>query len=149
MDADIASYLDKVKQRRSELGQSMAELQEVIDEPVGDAEHWRDVARAAAADVRRDLDEHIAVTEANGGLYDSLRAEAARLAGPLRHLQGEHPDLVALADELIAVLDRPAAAARADAPELVKKLLRRLSHHRQRGADLVFEAYQVDVGGTG
>ena len=57
MDADIASYLDKVKQRRSELGQSMAELQEVIDEPVGDAEHWRDVARAAAADVRRDLDE--------------------------------------------------------------------------------------------
>jgi ATP-dependent Clp protease protease subunit len=41
------------------------------------------------------------------------------LAGPLRHLQGEHPDLVALADELIAVLDRPAAADRADAPELV------------------------------
>jgi hypothetical protein len=26
-------------------------------------------------------------------------------------------------------------------------LLARLARHRQRGADLVFEAYQVDVGG--
>lgn len=99
--------------------------------------------------MRTDLAEHIEVTEASGGLYDSLRAEAARLAGPLRQLQAEHPDLVALADELIAVLDRPAADDRAAAPALVKELLRRLSHHRQRGGDLIFEAYQVDVGGTG
>ena len=149
MDADIASYLDKVKQRRSELGGSMAELQAVVDEPIVDEEHWREVALAAAQDVRRDLDEHVLVTEAVGGFYDSLRAEAARLAGALRRLQAEHPELIALTDELIAVLKRPAASERASAPAQVKELLRRLSHHRQRGADLVFEAYEVDVGGTG
>lgn len=149
MDADLAVYLDKVKERRSELGESMVALQAVLDEPPGDPEHWLQQARAAAAEVRTDLAEHIEVTEASGGLYDSLRAEAARLAGPLRHLQGEHPDLVALADELIAVLNRPAADDRSAAPALVKELLRRLSHHRQRGGDLIFEAYQVDVGGTG
>lgn len=149
MDADIASYLDNVKQRRSELGQSMAQLQDVVDEPVGDEEHWHTVALAAAVDVRRNLDEHVLVTEADGGFYDSLRAEAARLAGPLRKLQAEHPELIALADELIAALKHPTAAGRASAPAQVKELLRRLSHHRQRGADLVFEAYEVDVGGTG
>jgi ATP-dependent Clp endopeptidase proteolytic subunit ClpP len=102
MDADLAVYLDKVKERRSELGESMVALQAVLDEPPGDPEHWLQQARAAAAEVRTDLAEHIEVTEASGGLYDSLRAEAARLAGPLRQLQAEHPDLVALADELIA-----------------------------------------------
>jgi hypothetical protein len=127
----------------------MAELQKVVDEPVGDDAHWREVALAAAQDVRRNLDEHVLVTEADGGFYDSLRAEAARLAGPLRKLQAEHPELISLADELIAVLERPTAADRLSAPAQVKELLRRLSHHRQRGADLVFEAYEVDVGGTG
>ena len=149
MDADIAMYLEKVKERRSELGESMVALQAVLDEPPGDPEHWLQQARAAAAEVRTDLAEHIEVTEASGGLYDSLRAEAARLAGPLRKLQAEHPELIALADELIAVLERPTAADRLSAPAQVKELLRRLSHHRQRGADLVFEAYEVDVGGTG
>ena len=56
----------------------MAELQAVVDEPIVDEEHWREVALAAAQDVRRDLDEHVLVTEAVGGFYDSLRAEAAR-----------------------------------------------------------------------
>lgn len=149
MDADLAAYLDKVKERRSELGESMAVLQAILDEPPSDPERWLQHARAAAAQVRADLADHIEVTEATGGLYDSLRAEAARLAGPLRHLQAEHPTLVALADELIEVLDRPSADDRAAAPALVKEVLRRLSHHRQRGGDLIFEAYQVDVGGTG
>ena len=101
-----------------------------------------------APEVRDDLHEHIEVTEAPGGLYDSLREEAARLAGPLRHLQAEHPDLVRLADELVETLGQP-AADRAAGTVLVKELLRRLSHHRQRGGDLIFEAYEVDVGGTG
>ena len=148
MDADIAMYLEKVKERRSELGESMAALQGVLDAPAGDDGHWRELARAAAAEVRDDLHEHIEVTEAPGGLYDSLREEAARLAGPLRHLQAEHPDLVRLADELVETLGQP-AADRAAGTVLVKELLRRLSHHRQRGGDLIFEAYEVDVGGTG
>lgn len=33
MDADLAVYLDKVKERRSELGESMVALQAVLDEP--------------------------------------------------------------------------------------------------------------------
>jgi hypothetical protein len=149
MDADLAVYLDKVKERRSELGESMAALQAVLDQSPDDMQHWLATARAAATQVRADLADHIEVTEAAGGLYDSLRAEAARLAGPLRQLQAEHPDLAALADELIAVLAHEQEADRAAAPALVKELLRRLSHHRQRGGDLIFEAYQVDVGGTG
>ena len=28
------------------------------------------------------------------------------------------------------------------------KLLGQLTRHRQRGADLIYEAYQVDIGGT-
>jgi hypothetical protein len=31
--------------------------------------------------------------------------------------------------------------------ELGTQLLATLSRHRQRGADLVYEAYQVDIGG--
>ena len=107
MDADIAEYLKQVKLKRSELGESMAALQGVLDESGDDEAHWLNRARDAATQVRHDLGQHIAVTEGPGGLYQGVREEAARLARPLRTLQGEHPELVAIADDLIELLREP------------------------------------------
>jgi hypothetical protein len=68
-------------------------------------------------------------------------------------LIGEHTELTDLSTKLIDRIDvveleriaEEAGAVRDDAMSLLTAVAR----HRQRGADLIYEAYQVDVGGTG
>ncbi len=149
---DLDGYLEQVRLRRAELGESMGALEGVLKESVADLAHWQERLRAALLEMHHDLVTHIEVTERPGGLYDSLREEAARLAGTLRRLQGEHPGLLAATDDLLARVAEGtefAAGELTDVTAQVKDLLRRLGHHRQRGADLIFEAYQLDVGGLG
>lgn len=146
---DLDEYLQQVRLRRSELGESMSALEALLADTDTEPVHWSEAFRSALRKVHEDLEIHVAVTERPGGLYDSLRDEAARLAGTLRRLQGEHPGLLATTDELLAQVADGATVDPAAVREPVKDLLRRLGHHRQRGADLIFEAYEVDVGGVG
>ncbi len=148
MDHDLAAYLENVRLRRAELGDSMQALEGVLGEDHGDP-RWVERVEAALMEVRHDLDDHVEVTERPDGLYDSVREDAPRLAGPLRQLQQEHPELLELTD---VALNRALAGDAVDRVRLgdeVREVLRRLGHHRQKGADLIFEAYQMDVGGTG
>jgi hypothetical protein len=102
--------------------------------------------RRAVRGLRDQLAEHIVEAEGPDGLYARLAADAPRLTGPVAVLVADHEELLARADALTRRLDHPAGdvvAARRDASEFVDAL----SRHRQRGADLVYEAYQTDLGG--
>ncbi len=60
----------------------------------------------------------------------------------------DHVELQGLVDDLLSRLSGPAAEEGVDGGrDRGTALLGRLSRHRQRGADLVFEAYQADFGG--
>jgi hypothetical protein len=53
-----------------------------------------------------------------------------------------------MADGLLTRLSEPIVSTDVEAVrELAIALLAKLSRHRQRGADLVYEAYQTDIGG--
>ncbi|HRW17810.1 MAG TPA: hypothetical protein P5181_03090 [Dermatophilaceae bacterium] len=152
MDTSFAAYLERVRLHRAELGESLSTLRTVLDGP--DDERWCDRARAALAELRHDLDAHVEVTEAPDGLYDAIREDAARLAGPLAALQGEHPGLIELADVALAALDGEPGRAdsigdRAAVRGQVQALVIQLTHHHERGAELMHEAYAVDLGGDG
>lgn len=102
--------------------------------------------RQAIHRLRDELAEHIVAVEGPDGLYARLVADAPRLTRPVAGLVADHHDLLARTDALTRRLDQPGsdvAAARRDASELLDALWR----HRQRGADLVYEAYQTDLGG--
>lgn len=149
MSQDFSTYLDSVRVRRAELGDSMGALEAALAEPDDDRERWVSRVHAAAMEVRHDLADHCEVTERPGGLYEGLRAESLRLAGPLRQLQDEHPVLVGLADQTLASAAHDGAVDTAALRAEASLLLRRLGEHRRRGADLIFEAYNFDVGGSG
>ena len=91
------------------------------------------------------------VTEQADGLYDEILERAPRLAGNVRRLREEHPEIQEGIGHMLGRLehveiggeDWPVDKARDDLQRFIGSVIR----HRQRGADLVWEAYNVDIGG--
>jgi hypothetical protein len=102
--------------------------------------------------VEAEFTAHVDFTEQEDGLYDDILEVAPRLSHRVDQLRQEHNEIaLALADCLTRMELVPNTAhadwvtARRDE---CNALLGRLVRHRQRGADLVYEAF-VDVGGSG
>lgn len=144
-DADATGSsprVEKARVRRHLLGDALHGLERAVAGP-SEAGAWVDGVRAALAELRRSLDEHIEVTEGSGGLLEEVRDLAPRLSGEVGLIEAEHEELVDLLDKAEASLEETTD------PKAIRNramaLLPRLSLHRQRGADLVYDAYNVDI----
>ncbi len=141
------AILETLRLRRAEMRQSMGALELALAEPapVGRA-RWAGRVHVALVELSADLREHIDVTEGDSGLHRDLLAATPRLSGAVARLDREHDQIRTHVDDLLA---------RTSAPEPDVDRIRRLGTallgflvgHRQRGADLLYEAYAFDVGG--
>ncbi|MFI6779931.1 hypothetical protein [Micromonospora sp. NPDC050276] len=107
---------------------------------------WREDVLLRLRPVRQGFAEHVRVTEGPTGLYRELLAQSPRLDHGVRLLTREHAAIVAAILAVQQIAERP----KAHPDELRHRaghLLRRLARHRRRGADLLWEAYQTDLGG--
>jgi hypothetical protein len=137
------SALHAARGQRLSLRRAIDEFQETLAAP------------AAAADTKRlsrVLDHlrvvfavHVEVTESPGGLYEEIMEIAPRLANKIARFKREH---AAITTAIAAALDdlRKDPVPRGLQGRLAH-LLEGLARHRKRGADLVYEAYHVDIGG--
>jgi hypothetical protein len=143
------SGLDALRRRRAELGGSMAALQQALAQPrSGRHSAWAERVDVALVELSADFAEHVAVTEGSDGLHDAVLASSPRLSNSIRRLVAEHTVIKGLIDDLLVGVRPPVAAGDVDpVRELGTALLARLVRHRQHGADLIHEAYQVDIGG--
>ena len=73
-----------------------------------------------------------------------MRRRAPRLDHLCHRLTQDHATIVTELASATAALDRGVAEAR----EAVLSLLAHVARHRQLGADLIYEAYAVDLGGS-
>ncbi len=147
-----SAQLKEVAERRAGLRATMAEVEKATSAAlVGRPGDWSTALAPHIDDLRTAWAAHISGTEGPGGLWEQIRTDAPRLQGSLRRLGGEH---AALTSEL-AVLRQSLGDAGdnesqlADVREQTTALLAQLSRHRQRGADLIYEAYEHDLGGNG
>ena len=150
MNGTFAAHLEQVRTHRGELGEAMAALDAALALPVGLGPLWRQRVLAALTELAHDLRVHVDLTEAPEGLYADLRARAPRLAAGV---DGQLADHVFLVEEVSRLLDERDDGVEGDAVaahrERLNKVLHRLARHRQRGSDLIYEAYSVDIGGSG
>jgi hypothetical protein len=87
--------------------------------------------------------DHVAESEAPDGLLEQITDVAPWLGPRVVQLRAEHDHLVAAADALV---QSAAAASRPDEViDAAWALLEAVSRHRRRGADLLYEAYALDV----
>jgi hypothetical protein len=143
--------LEKLRLRRAELRESMAALEQALAAPaVERTSTWAERVHVALVELTADFREHIDITEGPDGLYVGLLATAPRLASAVDRQTREHGEIRDLADGILARTSEPLAADDVEeVRELTTALLSKLSRHRQRGADLVYDAYEFDLGGGG
>ncbi|MFL6113756.1 MAG: hypothetical protein ACJ786_20705 [Catenulispora sp.] len=92
---------------------------------------------APAVPLSTAIAEHLATTEGEHGLYAEIVAADPRLAFAVESLIREHAELRRIMNRVLS-----------DLPEAqIPGLAQRLDRHCQRGKDLVYEAYVVDIGG--
>ena len=151
MDPEFAAYLERVRAHRAELGESLAALDAALALPIGLGALWRRRVRAALTELEHDLRDHRSITEEPGGLYADAVARAPRLASISKVQMDEHLDFVEVVQRLLGEREAglQSAAAVAAHREAATELVGRIVRHRQRGADLIYEAYEVDIGGSG
>jgi len=139
--------LAAVRVRRDRLYEGVLDLERVLAVPAGDhpAEWAADVADVVTR-LRSVLDAHVADTEAGGGFFDDVREHAPQLLHAVEQLRAEH---VPLLDATQSLADRVGSAGADvdvdDVRDESVELIRRLLQHRHRGAELVYDAYSVDI----
>jgi hypothetical protein len=135
--------LTTARRHRAELLDTMHAVEHALAAPAAEP-GWRPAVTARLGALQSAFAEHMRLTEGTDGLYAELLDHAPRLAYQVRGLVREH---AALATGIDAVCSRMTSAAPGDMRGWASNLLRDLSRHRQRGADLVYEAFATDIGG--
>ena len=154
-----STKVSSIRSRREALLQAVVGLEDALAGPIGDQERWRlRVAMAVDHAVAR-ISEHIAQTEGRGNILDEILAVAPRLERRVKQMRVDHENLEKAAHQLVVavtelsavdddtesdVMEDRAIAVRNQAVEVMGQIAR----HRQRGADLIYEAYQVDLGNS-
>ena len=151
MSNSESDALEAARTRRGELHRALLDLELVLAGAArGRAQAWADSVRAALVRVRDTFTAHIDVTEGADGLYQEVLVQAPRLSGAVNRLQGEHVEIMGALAEVDRQLDAPPSDADAwveSIRDAAITLMGLLVRHRQRGADLVYEAYDVEIGG--
>lgn len=141
--------LHAVRVRRAELREAIDALERALAAPAaGRAVVWGEAVHASAVGIADDFGAHVEVTEGPGGLYDAILAGDLRLANAVAALTGEHAEIAGEVAALVVDSAAPVTATDVDGlRDRGTKLIGHLIRHRQRGADLIYEAYETDIGG--
>jgi hypothetical protein len=137
--ASDQAFLEELRRHRAELRESISVLEDALAAPAtADQARWAQRVHVALVEVPGDFHQHIDIAEGPNGLYYDLLKTSPRLSDAVATLTREH-ELIRTAPDAI----EDAARVRG----LGTALLGRLIQHRQRGSDLLFEAYEFDIGG--
>ena len=142
--------LDQARVRRSALGDAADLIEDLIARPGSDPQWTMRVADSLQG-LQHAFAAPVDEVESDDGLLPQLLADAPRVANGVHRMEREH---VTITDDLDAAARLVASCGGecgTDTVEAIREavvdVLRAISRHRQKGADLVYEAYNVDIGG--
>lgn len=106
---------------------------------------WREKLMVELDGLRMALDQHVVEVEGEGGILTEMMVIAPRLANKINKVKDEHPVLITQVANTIEI------ARSSDDVVVIRttilELLGAIARHRQHGADLLYEGYNVDIGG--
>jgi hypothetical protein len=141
--------LSDVRRRRAELHGTILDVEHALAAPAsGREELWGVQVRDSLAALVTDFAEHVRTTEGPDGLHQDIVGADPRLANAVQKLTDDHAHIAADLAEVTMIARGPLGPEEVDLVRMkTTRLLAILIRHRQRGADLVYEAYATDLGG--
>jgi Hemerythrin HHE cation binding domain len=141
----MSDPLDQVRDRRAGLRAAIGQVERSLASPApGRAVAWSKDLAEQLDSLSAALDQHILLTEAPDGLLADIVEAAPRLTYQVEVARRDHRRLRRQLNAVLAALpteDAGVSKVRADVVTMLTGLVR----HRQSGADLVYEAYNVDI----
>lgn len=150
-DQQLTPALEAAARRRRELREALVAFEDALASPFRDIESWRREVAEHLENLRHAFAVHVEETEQPGGLYEEMANLAPHVAARAKRLRADHPRIVEALAEGAARLQGP-LASEADVDAVrddLERIMIRIVRHRQGGADLVWEAYAVDIGAAG
>lgn len=145
--------LRTARAQRADLRHTILALEDALARPVPHrCVEWAADLHDALVEIAATFERHIAVTEGDTGFLSDIAEHSPRLINAVRRLEHEHARIrsdLARALATVRQIDTSVDdAAIARVRGTVTVLLADLLRHRQHGADLVYEAHAVDIGGS-
>lgn len=142
------SFLEELRRRRGEMRDSLNAVELALSAPAAaDRLRWTQRVHAALAELSGDLRHHVSMTESPAGLYSEVLEAAPRLADAVARLTAEHAEMRHQIDTLAVRVDKAESLEDVTVVrDLGMALLGTFMRHRQHGSDLVYEAYEFDIG---
>jgi hypothetical protein len=149
---ELTPALSEARKRRRTLHEALVQLEMAISSPAaGRVPDWTGQVRKDLGAVQSAFEQHVEVTEKPGGLYEEIMTKAPRLVNNVERLRDEHPAITERIEETLGRAESGEIEQDAwpvdNARDELQRLIGLVVRHRQRGADLVWEAYNVDIGG--
>ena len=143
----MSDRIEEARQHRAGLRAAVGSVESALSSAArGRVKAWSTDLRDELATMAEALEQHIEATEAPDGLLADITAAVPRLAKRVERTRADHTVLRdALRAAVEALPDGDDEDAIPAARDRVVELLTAVVHHRHLGADLVYEAYNVDI----
>jgi len=143
---------DEARRRRATLHDQLVHVEQAISSPAtGRIEDWMAQVVKELVGLRDAFEQHVLVTEKPDGLYEEIITRAPRLAGAVHKLGEQHPAIAGSITDRLSRMEAMQAGTETwaidDCRDDLQRMLGLIVRHRQQGADLVWEAYNLDIGG--
>lgn len=153
IEQQVTPTLELARKRRMMLHGALVEAETKLSSPApGRIDVWCREMCDSLHRLRDAFDEHVFGTEQTQGLYDEILERAPRLSNKVQRLRDEHAVIRASLDGLIDTLGAGEPETEeevVEARDAVQQVLGMVIRHRQLGADLVWDAYNLDIGSPG
>ena len=142
---------ERSRAHRRGVRQACIDLENALARPAGqDLTKWSAAITARFRDLIEAFRRHAEQSEGPEGLLPEIVESAPRLAHAVEQVQHEHQILLVEMARLESLTSDMHGTQIDEIREDSLRLLQDIAAHRQRGADLIYEAYSVDIeGGEG
>lgn len=148
---EFTPTLETAAEVRADLHQAMIEAEDAIAAAApGRFAEWTETVQKSLIHLHAAFHEHIDVAEGPDGLYNEVMEREPRLRDTCMKIKAEHPTILTAIHEpynRLQAREPDEFVAAEEIRDEVLSALARITRHRQKGADLVYEAYYVDLGG--
>ena len=139
-----STALAAASERRDELKFAVSSVERAAASPSG-MPSWPAYVLGELGRLRDALNRHVTEVEGPDGLLAEMLQTAPRLAAKIDRVRDEHPVLCTMVADTLALAE--SGADPDDVRASIVETLIAIVRHRQHGSDLVFDGYNVDIGG--